>query len=174
MCIRDRNMHMSDLKILIFPDPKLRKVAKKIDKFDKSLEMLSKNMLKTMYEAEGIGLAATQVDIHIRLVVMDLSEERNEPRVFVNPEYTILDKSPFTYEEGCLSIPGFNEEISRPSKILLKWQDLQGNFHEEKPDGIFTVCAQHEIDHLDGKLFVDYLSPIKRDRIRKKLENRRN
>ena len=98
-------MHMSDLKILIFPDPKLRKVAKKIDKFDKSLEMLSKNMLKTMYEAEGIGLAATQVDIHIRLVVMDLSEERNEPRVFVNPEYTILDKSPFTYEEGCLSIP---------------------------------------------------------------------
>ena len=167
-------MHMSDLKILIFPDPKLRKVAKKIDKFDKSLEMLSKNMLKTMYEAEGIGLAATQVDIHIRLVVMDLSEERDEPRVFVNPEYTILDKSPFTYEEGCLSIPGFNEEISRPSKILLKWQDLQGNFHEEKPDGIFTVCAQHEIDHLDGKLFVDYLSPIKRDRIRKKLENRRN
>ena len=167
-------MHMSDLKILIFPDPKLRKVAKKIDKFDKSLEMLSKNMLKTMYEAEGIGLAATQVDIHISLVVMDLSEERNEPRVFVNPEYTILDKSPFTYEEGCLSIPGFNEEISRPSKILLKWQDLQGNFHEEKPDGIFTVCAQHEIDHLDGKLFVDYLSPIKRDRIRKKLENRRN
>ena len=167
-------MHMSDLKILIFPDPKLRKVAKKIVKFDKSLEMLSKNMLKTMYEAEGIGLAATQVDIHIRLVVMDLSEERNEPRVFVNPEYTILDKSPFTYEEGCLSIPGFNEEISRPSKILLKWQDLQGNFHEEKPDGIFTVCAQHEIDHLDGKLFVDYLSPIKRDRIRKKLENRRN
>jgi peptide deformylase len=167
-------MHMSDLKILIFPDPKLRKVAKKIDKFDKSLEMLSKNMLTTMYEAEGIGLAATQVNIHIRLVVMDLSEERNEPRVFVNPEYTILDKSLFTYEEGCLSIPGFNEEISRPSKILLKWQDLQGNFHEEKPDGIFTVCAQHEIDHLDGKLFVDYLSPIKRDRIRKKLENRRN
>ena len=165
---------MSDLKILIFPDPKLRKVARKIDKFDKSLEMLSKNMLKTMYEAEGIGLAATQVDIHIRLVVMDVSDERNVARVFVNPEYTILDKSPFTYEEGCLSIPGFNEEISRPSKILLKWQDLQGNFHEEKPDGIFTVCAQHEIDHLDGKLFVDYLSPIKRDRIRKKLENRRN
>ena len=167
-------MHMSDFKILIFPDPKLRKVAKKIDKFDKSLEALAQNMLITMYEAEGIGLAATQIDVHIRLVVMDLSEERNEPRVFVNPEYTILDKSPFTYEEGCLSIPGFNEEISRPSKILLKWQDLQGNFHEDQPDGIFTVCAQHEIDHLDGKLFVDYLSPIKRDRIRKKLENRRN
>ena len=167
-------MHMSDLKILIFPDPKLRKKAKKIQKFDKSLEMLAQKMLQTMYDAEGIGLAATQVDVHIRLVVMDLSEERDEPRVFVNPEYTILDKSPFTYEEGCLSIPGFNEEISRPSKILLKWQDLQGNFHEDQPDGIFTVCAQHEIDHLDGKLFVDYLSPIKRDRIRKKLGNRRN
>ena len=167
-------MHMSDFKILIFPDPKLRKVAKKIEKFDKSLEILAQNMLMTMYKAEGIGLAATQIDIHIRLVVMDLSEERNEPQVFVNPEYTILDKSPFTYEEGCLSIPGFNEEISRPSKILLKWQDLQGNFHEDQPDGIFTVCAQHEIDHLDGKLFVDYLSPLKRDRIRKKLENRRN
>ena len=167
-------MHMSNLKILIFPDPKLRKVAKKIDKFDKSLEILAQNMLQTMYEAQGIGLAATQIDVHVRLVVMDLSEERNDPRVFVNPEYTILDKSLFTYEEGCLSIPGFNEEISRPSKILLKWQDLQGNFHEDKPDGIFTVCAQHEIDHLDGKLFVDYLSPIKRDRIRKKLENKRN
>ena len=167
-------MHMSDLKILIFPNSKLRNVAKKIDKFDKSLEILAQNMLKTMYEANGIGLAATQVDVHIRLVVMDLSEERNDPRVFVNPEYTILDKSPFTYEEGCLSIPGFNEEISRPSKILLKWQDLQGNFHEDEPDGLFTVCAQHEIDHLDGKLFVDYLSSIKRERIRKKLENRRN
>ena len=167
-------MHMSDLKILIFPDPKLRKVAKKIDKFDKGLEILAQDMLQTMYEANGIGLAATQIDVHIRLVVMDLSEERNDPRVFVNPEYTILDKSLFTYEEGCLSIPGFNEEISRPSKILLKWQDLQGNFHEDKPDGIFTVCAQHEIDHLDGKLFVDYLSPIKRDRIMKKLENKRN
>ena len=167
-------MHMSDLKILIFPNSKLRKVAKKIDKFDKSLEILAQNMLRTMYDADGIGLAATQVDIHIRLVVMDLSEEGNDPRVFVNPEYKILDKSPFIYEEGCLSIPGFKEEISRPSRILLKWQDLQGNFHEDEPDGIFTVCAQHEIDHLDGKLFVDYLSSIKRDRIRKKLENRRN
>ena len=167
-------MFMSDLKILIFPNPKLRKVARKIEKFDKGLEILAQNMLKTMYDADGIGLAATQVDVHIRLVVMDLSEERNDPRVFVNPEYEILDKSPFIYEEGCLSIPDFKEEISRPSRILLKWQDLQGNFHEDEPDGIFTVCAQHEIDHLDGKLFVDYLSSIKRDRIRKKLENRRN
>ena len=167
-------MHMSNLKILIFPDPKLRKVANRIEIFDKSLEMLAQNMIQTMYEAEGIGLAATQVDVHIRLVVMDLSEERNKPRVFVNPEYIVLDKSPLIYEEGCLSIPGFNEEISRASQILLKWQDLEGNHHQEEPKGIFTVCAQHEIDHLDGKLFVDYLSPIKRDRIRKKLENSRN
>tara|TARA_B100000963_G_scaffold304605_1_gene278472 strand:+ start:333 stop:836 length:504 start_codon:yes stop_codon:yes gene_type:complete len=167
-------MGMSDFKILIFPNPKLRKIAKKITVFDKSLESLAHKMLKTMYEADGIGLAATQIDIHLRLVVMDLSEERDNPRVFVNPEYTILDKSPFTYEEGCLSIPGFNEKISRPSKILLKWQDLVGDFHQEEPEGIFTVCAQHEIDHLDGKLFVDYLSPIKRERIRKKLENRRS
>ena len=166
-------MGMSDFKILIFPDPKLRKVAKKITVFDKSLESLADKMLKTMYKADGIGLAATQIDIHLRLVVMDLSEERDNPRVFVNPEYNILDKSPFIYEEGCLSIPGFNEKISRPSKILLKWQDLKGDFHQEEPEGIFTVCAQHEIDHLDGKLFVDYLSPIKRERIRKKLENRR-
>ena len=134
-------MFMSDLKILIFPNPKLRKVARKIEKFDKGLEILAQNMLKTMYDADGIGLAATQVDVHIRLVVMDLSEERNDPRVFVNPEYEILDKSPLIYEEGCLSIPDFKEEISRPSRILLKWQDLQGNFHEDEPDGIFTVCA---------------------------------
>ena len=167
-------MGMSDFKILIFPDPKLRKVAKKITVFDKSLESLADKMLKTMYKADGIGLAATQIDIHLRLVVMDLSEERDNPRVFVNPEYNILDKSPFIYEEGCLSIPGFNEKISRPSKILLKWQDLKGDFHQEEPEGIFTVCAQHEIDHLDGKLFVDYISPIKRERIRKKLQNRRN
>ena len=156
-------MNMSELKILIFPDPKLRKIASKVTEYDKSLENLAQDMLKAMYKAEGIGLAATQVDIHVRLVVMDLSEEKNDPRVFVNPEYIILDKSPFIYEEGCLSIPGFNEEISRPSKILLKWQDLEGNFHEEETAGIFTVCAQHEIDHLDGKLFVDYLSSIKRD-----------
>ena len=163
-------MHMSDLKILIFPNPKLRKVAKRIDKFDKSLEMLSKNMLKTMYDAEGIGLAATQVDIHIRLVVMDLSEERNDPRVFINPSYKIMpDHNLFEFEEGCLSIPGFNETISRPDKIDLKWQDIDGINHSESPEGLLTVCIQHEIDHLDGKLMVDYISTLKRDRIKNKL-----
>ena len=120
------------LKILKFPDPRLRTVAKKVEKFDKSLEKLTKDMLHTMYEENGIGLAATQVNRHIRVIVMDLSEER-------------------------------------PDKIELKWQDLSGELHQDTPDGLLTICIQHEIDHLEGKLMVDYISPIKRDRIRKKL-----
>lgn len=158
------------LNILIFPDPRLRKVAEKVTKFDKCLEKLANDMLDTMYEANGIGLAATQVDKHIRLVVMDLSEERNEPRIFVNPEYEVLDgHNLFEFEEGCLSIPGFNETIARPDKIRLIWQNLNGETLEDTPEGILTVCIQHEIDHLDGKLMVDYVSALKRDRIRSKL-----
>ena len=158
------------LKILKFPDPRLRTVAKKVTKFDKCLEKLSEDMLYTMYEDNGIGLAASQVDQHIRLIVMDLSEERNEPRVFINPEYKILDnESLSSFEEGCLSIPGFSEKIIRPNKIDLTWQDLNGEIHNDSPDGLLTICIQHEMDHLEGKLMVDYISPIKRDRIRKKL-----
>ena len=158
------------LKILIFPDPRLRKVAKKIVKFDKSLENLANNMLKTMYEANGIGLAATQVDFHVRLVVMDVSEERNDPKIFVNPIYRVLDGHElFEFEEGCLSIPGFNEIIARPDKIELTWQDLSGKQHKDCPEGLLTVCIQHEIDHLEGKLMVDYVSALKRDRVRKRL-----
>ena len=158
------------LKILKFPDPRLRTVAKKVEKFDKSLEKLTQDMLHTMYEDNGIGLAATQVNRHIRVIVMDLSEERNEPRVFINPEYKILNKESLSsFEEGCLSVPGFREEIIRPDKIELKWQDLSGKLHQDTPDGLLTICIQHEIDHLEGKLMVDYISPIKRDRIRKKL-----
>ena len=158
------------LNILIFPDPRLRKVAEKVTKFDKCLEKLANDMLDTMYEANGIGLAATQVDKHIRLVVMDLSEERNKPRIFVNPEYEVLDgHNLFEFEEGCLSIPGFNETIARPDKIRLIWQNLSGETLEDTPEGILTVCIQHEIDHLDGKLMVDYVSALKRDRIRSKL-----
>ena len=139
------------LKILIFPDPRLRKVAKKITKFDKSLESLANDMLETMYIANGIGLAATQVDRHIRLIVMDLSEERDDPRIFINPTFKILKNHKlFEFEEGCLSIPGFNETIARPDKIELTWQDIKGNQHIEKPEGLLTVCIQHEIDHLDG------------------------
>ena len=123
-----------------------------------------------MYDANGIGLAATQVDQHVRLVVMDLSDDRNEPRIFVNPSYKVLkNHNLFEFEEGCLSIPGFNETISRPDKIELKWQDINGNEHNEEPEGLLTVCIQHEIDHLEGKLMVDYVSALKRDRIRSKL-----
>ncbi|MBL32485.1 MAG: peptide deformylase [Gammaproteobacteria bacterium] len=158
------------LKILIFPDPRLRKVAKKVTKFDKSLKKLAEAMLHTMYDANGIGLAATQVDRHLRLIVMDLSENKDDPRVFINPTYKILDNhSLYEFEEGCLSIPGFNELISRPDKIDLKWQDLDGNEHNDEPEGLLTVCIQHEIDHLEGKLMVDYISSLKRDRIRKKI-----
>ena len=158
------------LQILIFPDPRLRKVAKKVTKFDKSLQNLADDMLLTMYEAKGIGLAATQVNHHIRLVVMDLSDDRDEPRIFVNPRYKVLkDHNLFEFEEGCLSIPGFNETIARPDRIELIWQDISGKEHMESPEGLLTVCIQHEIDHLEGKLMVDYISALKRDRVRKKL-----
>ena len=160
---------MAILKVLTFPDPKLRKVAVPVTKFDKSLENITSSMLETMYAEEGIGLAATQVDIHERIIVMDLSEERNDPQIFINPEFKILnDKSLLSFIEGCLSVPGVSEEITRPDNIILTWQDINGTIHEDKPSGLLTVCIQHEIDHLEGKLMVDYLSPLKRDRIRKK------
>jgi peptide deformylase len=158
------------LKILIFPDPRLRKVAEMVTKFDKSLQILAEDMLETMYDANGIGLAATQVNKHIRLIVMDLSEERNEPKIFINPSFKILKgHKMYEFEEGCLSIPGFNETIARPDKIELKWQDINGKVHTDKPEGLLTVCIQHEIDHLEGKLMVDYISALKRDRVRSKL-----
>ena len=158
------------LNILIFPDPRLRKVAKKVTKFDKSLEILANDMLDTMYAANGIGLAATQVNHHIRLIVMDLSENRDEPKIFINPTFKVLQGHQlFEYEEGCLSIPGFNETIARPDKIELTWQDIDGKEHTDKPEGLLTVCIQHEIDHLEGKLMVDYVSALKRDRVRSKL-----
>ena len=160
---------MAILKVLTFPDPRLRKVAVPVNKFDKSLEIITSNMLETMYAEEGIGLAATQVDIHERIIVMDLSEERNDPKIFINPEFKILnDKSLLSFKEGCLSVPGITEDITRPDNIYLTWQDINGKQHEAEPSGLLTVCIQHEIDHLEGKLMVDYLSPLKRDRIRKK------
>jgi peptide deformylase len=160
----------NNLKVLKFPNPRLRKIAEKVTKFDKSLKKLAHDMLELMYDENGIGLAATQVDKHIRLIVIDVSDERNAPQYFVNPTFEILNTDLMhAFEEGCLSVPGFNEEIIRPSNIILKWQDLDGVAHKEEPSGLLTVCIQHEIDHLDGKLMVDYISPIKRDRIKKKL-----
>ena len=158
------------LQILIFPDPRLRKIAEKITKFDKSLQNLADDMLLTMYDANAIGMAATQVNRHVRLVVMDISDNRDDPRIFVNPSYRVLkDHNLFEFEEGCLSIPGFNETIARPDRIELIWQDISGKEHSDSPEGLLTVCIQHEIDHLDGKLMVDYVSALKRDRVRSKL-----
>ena len=160
---------MSIMKILKYPDPRLRTVAEVVTKFDKSLDNLSKDMLKTMYAENGIGLAATQVDFHIRLVVIDISEERDEPLIFVNPVVKVLDnKSLVPCEEGCLSIPGASVEVTRPDKIQLNWLDVKGNEHEDNPQGLLAVCIQHEIDHLQGKLLVDYLSPLKRARLKSK------
>jgi peptide deformylase len=160
---------MAKLNILTFPDPRLRKVAVPVTTFDKSLEIFVSDMLETMYEENGIGLAASQVDFHERIIVIDISEERNDPKVFINPEFKVLnDKSLLSFTEGCLSVPGVSEEIVRPDSIFLTWQDIKGKPHTEEPSGLLTVCIQHEIDHLEGKLMVDYLSPLKRDRIRKK------
>jgi len=160
---------MAKLNILTFPDPRLRKVAVPVSKFDKSLKKFVSDMLETMYEENGIGLAASQVDFHERIIVIDISDERNDPKVFINPEFKILnDKSLLSFNEGCLSVPGVTEEIVRPDSIYLNWQDINGEHHEDEPSGLLTVCIQHEIDHLEGKLMVDYLSPLKRDRIRKK------
>ena len=163
----------NNLKVLKFPDPRLRKVADPVTKFDKSLENLANDMLEVMYREDGIGLAATQVNKHVRLIVIDISEDRNKPQFFVNPEFEILNTdSSYTFEEGCLSVPGFNEEITRPDNIIIKWQDLKGKSHTDRPSGLLTVCIQHEIDHLEGKLMVDYVSSIKRDRIKKKLSKK--
>ena len=123
-----------------------------------------------MYAAPGIGLAATQVNVHQRLIVMDLSEDQSQPRVFINPEITPLTDDVAPYEEGCLSVPGFYEKVQRPARVRIKALDRDGNEFEEEADELLATCIQHEIDHLDGKLFVDYVSRLKRDRIKKKLE----
>ncbi len=161
---------MALLPILEFPDPRLRKVAAPVAKFDDSLRALVDNMLETMYQAEGIGLAATQVNVRKRLLVLDISEEKDSPQVFINPEFEVIEEELQDYQEGCLSVPGFFEEVSRPRAIRVRSQDSRGENFELEARGLLAVCIQHEIDHLDGKLFVDYLSPLKRRRIRSKLE----
>ena len=161
---------MATLKILEFPNPNLRKIAVPVTSFDSDLKCLIDNMFETMYEANGIGLAATQVDVHKRLLVLDVSEERNDPKVFVNPTIDVIENDLTDYDEGCLSVPGFYETVSRPKKIKVSAQDKEGSQFEIEADGVLSVCIQHEIDHLDGKLFVDYLSSLKRNRIKDKLQ----
>lgn len=161
---------MAILNILEFPDSRLRTIAKPVAVVDADIRQLVDDMFETMYEAPGIGLAATQVNVHKRVVVMDLSEDRSEPRVFINPEIEMLTDEMDQYQEGCLSVPGFYENVDRPQKVRIKALDRDGKAYEEIAEGLLAVCIQHECDHLNGKLFVDYLSTLKRDRIKKKLE----
>ena len=161
---------MAVLNILEFPDPRLRTIAKAVERVDDDLRQLIDDMFETMYDAPGIGLAATQVNVHKRLVVMDLSEDKNEPMVFINPEFESLTDEVDQYQEGCLSVPGFYENVDRPQKVKIKALDRDGQPFELIAEGLLAVCIQHECDHLNGKLFVDYLSTLKRDRIKKKLE----
>ena len=163
---------MAILDILHYPDPRLRTPATAVDSVDHQLRTLVNNMFETMYQAPGIGLAATQVNVHKRVLIIDISKEQDQPMVFINPE--ILEKSGVEdMDEGCLSVPGIYERVQRAECIKLKALDLQGESFELQADGLLAVCLQHEIDHLDGKLFVDYLSQLKRQRIRKKLEKQR-
>ena len=164
---------MAILNILEFPDSRLRTIAKPVAVVDDEVRQLIDDMFETMYEAPGIGLAATQVNVHKRIVVMDLSEDRSEPMVFINPEFEILSDEMGQYQEGCLSVPGYYENVDRPQRVKIKALDRDGKPFEMIAEGLLAVCIQHECDHLNGKLFVDYLSELKRTRIRKKLEKER-
>ncbi|MBQ0714959.1 peptide deformylase [Paraperlucidibaca wandonensis] len=161
---------MALLPILEFPDPRLRTVAKPVAEVTDEIRQLVKDMLETMYAAPGIGLAASQVDRHIRLLVLDISEDQSKPQVFINPTFEPISAETKAYDEGCLSIPGFYESVERPDLIRVSALDLQGQPQTTEADGLLSVCIQHEIDHLDGKLFVDYISTLKRNRIKAKLE----
>ena len=163
---------MSTLPIITLPDPKLRLVSAPVETVDAELLKLADDMLETMYDAPGIGLAATQVDYHKRLIVMDVSEDKKQPMVFINPEILAAEGTG-TGEEGCLSVPGIFDEVKRAAKIRARAQDATGKSFEIDLDGLAAVCLQHEMDHLEGKLFVDYLSDLKRERIRKKLDKDR-
>ncbi len=160
---------MAIRNILVFPHPNLRKVAKAVTAFDDRVFNLVKDMFETMYEAPGIGLAATQIDVHLRILVVDVSEDKDRPLVFINPEL-LFTEGEEEHEEGCLSVPGFYETVKRPEKIKVRARNEHGESFEMSADGLLAVCVQHEIDHLNGKVFVDYVSALKRNRIRKKLE----
>lgn len=163
---------MARLEILEFPDPRLRQRAKPVAVVDNAVRQLVDDMFETMYQAPGVGLAATQVNVHQRVVVIDVSEDQAQPLVFINPEITVLDDMQCEYDEGCLSVPGFYETVVRPEHIRVHALDRDGHAFEMTPSGLLAVCIQHEVDHLNGKLFVDHISSLKRDRIRKKLEKK--
>ena len=161
---------MALLSILTYPDPRLHTVAKPVQAVDARIRALVKDMLETMYDANGIGLAATQVDVHERLVVIDTSEERNEPLVLINPEITWASEETQVGDEGCLSVPGIYDGVERPARVKVRAWDVEGKEFELDADGLLSVCIQHEMDHLMGKVFVEYLSPLKRNRIKAKLQ----
>ena len=164
---------MAKLNILEYPDPRLRTAARPVATFDGRLRQLIADMAETMYAAPGIGLAATQVDQHIQLIVIDVSETKDQLRVFINPHITWASEETVVCEEGCLSVPGIYDEVRRPARVRVRAQDADGATFELDCEGLLAVCVQHEMDHLTGKVFVDYLSALKQDRIRTKMKKRR-
>ena len=160
---------MALLKILIFPDQRLRTVAKDVLDINEEIKTLCNDLLETMYEGKGIGLSATQVNIHKRILVVDVSEEKDSPMIFINPSVEVLGQEEKTYGEGCLSDPGFFEDVSRPAKIKITALNLDGEEFSIEAEDLLAVAVQHEMDHLDGKIFVDFLSNLKRQRIKQKL-----
>ncbi|HTH43513.1 MAG TPA: peptide deformylase [Oxalicibacterium sp.] len=161
---------MSLLPILRYPDPRLHKVAKPVTKFDARIKKLVEDMAETMYDAPGIGLAATQVDVHEQVIVIDISENHSDLRAFINPEILWASEEKQLYDEGCLSVPGIYDGVERPARVKVRAFDADGQAFELEADGLLAVCIQHEMDHLKGKVFVEYLSPLKRNRIKTKLQ----
>ena len=166
------NSYMALLTVLCYPDPRLHQVAKPVAEVDARIKKIVADMAETMYDAPGVGLAATQVDIHERIIVIDVSDEQNELMVFINPEITWASAEKKSWREGCLSVPDFYDEVERPANIKLKALDLDGQEFEIEADGLLAVCLQHELDHLQGKVFVQYLSFLKRNRISQKMKKR--
>ena len=160
---------MSLLTILRYPDPRLHKVAKKVSVFDADLKRLVADMAETMYDAPGVGLAASQVDVHEQIIVIDTSDLHTDLRVFINPELTWTSEEKIVYDEGCLSVPGIYDGVERPARVRVRAFDAEGTAFELDADGLMAVCIQHEMDHLKGKVFVEYLSPLKRNRIKARM-----
>ncbi|KAF1046154.1 MAG: Peptide deformylase 1 [Herbaspirillum frisingense] len=161
---------MALLNILRYPDPRLHKVAKPVTVFDERIKTLVADMAETMYAAPGVGLAATQIDVHEQVIVIDVSDEGKELRVFINPEVLWASDEKRVYDEGCLSVPGIYDGVERPARVKVRAFDADGKAFEVDADDLLAVCIQHEMDHLKGKVFVEYLSPLKRNRIKTKLQ----